>query len=331
LGGEATWPALLWPALAAGVVDLLVNTSIVAAPVAWLHRTSIREVLRRAIGPAPTQLSAVYLALWILGPLSAVAYLEAGLLGVAMVVAPAGLARLAFVQTLRVSEVSKDVEVKRQALATATDQAAEERRDERRMLAGELHDEVLPALFKVHLLGEVLRKDLEQGRLLDLEADVPELAAATDSAQVAIRRVMNDLRQSSLGRDGLVSTVKLLARSLEASSASRFTLALDPIVGADHLTQLVTYQVAREAMTNAAKYSNAASIDVRLTLEAECIRLVVGDAGVGFALDAVDDAEHLGLQLMRERVESIGGRLVLDSRIGIGTTVVASIPIRPEF
>ena len=91
------------------------------------------------------------------------------------------------------------------------------------------------------------------------------------------------------------------------------------------------YQVAREAMTNAARYANAGVIDVRLTSEAECIRLVVSDAGVGFALDSVDPAQHLGLQLMRERVESIGGRLFIDSRIGVGTTVVASIPRRPEL
>ena len=331
LGGEAAWPELLWPALAAGIVDLLVNTVIVLAPVAWLHQTSAVDVLRRTVGPAPAHVSAIYLALWLLAPLTAVAYLEAGLVGVAMVVAPAGLARLAFVQTLKVSEVTEDLEVKRQALATATDRAAQERRDERRMLAGELHDEVLPALFKVHLFGEVLRKDLQQGRLFDLEADVPELAAATDAAQAAIRRVMNDLRQSSLGRDGLVSTLKLLARSLESSSASRFVMDLVPAVNVDHLSQLVMYQVAREAMTNAARYANASVIDVRLTSEAECIRLVVSDAGVGFALDSVDPAQHLGLQLMRERVESIGGRLFIDSRIGVGTTVVASIPRRSEL
>jgi signal transduction histidine kinase len=330
LGGEAAWPDLLWPVLVAGTVDLLVNTAIVLAPVAWLHRTSVAEVLRRTVGPAPAHASAIYLALWLLAPLTAVAYLEAGLAGVAMVVAPAGVARLAFVQTLKVSEVAEDLQVKRQALATATDRAAQERRDERRMLAGELHDEVLPALFKVHLLGEVLRKDLQQGRLLDLEADVPELAAATDAAQAAIRRVMNDLRQSSLGRDGLVSTLKLLARSLESASASRFVMNLAPAVNVDHLSQLVIYQVAREAMTNAARYANVDSIDVRLTSEAECVRLVVSDSGVGFALDSVDLTEHLGLQLMRERVESIGGQLVIDSRIGVGTTIVASIPGRSQ-
>ena len=327
VGGEAEWPVLLGPSLVASVVDLVVNTALVAAPVAWLHQSSIKEVLRRAAGPAPSQFALVYVALWLLAPLTTIAYLSAGLPGVAMVVAPAAVARLAFVQTMRVKSVSDDLEANRQALVTATDQAAEERRDERRMLAGELHDEVLPALFKVHLMGEVLRKDLEQGRLFDLEADVPELAAATDAAQSAIRRVMNDLRQSSLGRDGLISTMKLLARSLEATSSSRFSMSLEPVPGSNHLTQLVLYQVAREAMTNAARYAQTNVVHVTLTAHDDCLRLVVADAGIGFSPDALDLTNHLGLQLMRERVESIGGQLIIDSRIGSGTTIVASIPI----
>jgi signal transduction histidine kinase len=327
LGGTDSWPSFLGPSLAAGLIDIVVNTAIVAAPVAWLHRSSVKEVVRRAVGPEPSQFAAIYAALWLLAPLSTLAYLEAGLVGVGLVVAPAVLARLAFVQTMRVSEASEDLQVKTQALATATGQAAEERRDERRMLAGELHDEVLPALFKVHLMSQVLKKDLEQGRLLDLEADMPELAAATDAAQRAIRRMMNDLRQSSLGRNGLVSTLKLLARSLEATSSSRFELQLEPILAIDHLSQLVLYQVAREAMTNAARYASAEIVTVRLTEGSGCVRLVVADRGVGFALDSIDLTEHLGLQLMRERIESIGGRLVIDSRLGVGTTIAASVPV----
>lgn len=326
LGGQSSWPDFLLPLMVAGVIDLATNTALVAPAVAGLHGSSIREVLHRAFGPAPAQFATVYLALWLLGPLTVVAYLEAGLAGVALVVAPAVAARLALVQTVRAAEVEEHLESKKQALATATDRASQERRDERRMLAGELHDEVLPALYKVHLMGQVLRKDLEQGRLLDLEADVPELASATEAAQVAIRRVMNDLRQSSLGRNGLVATLKLLARTLEASSNARFSMTLEPLVGVDHLSQLVLYQVAREAMTNAARYSHTTEIEVRLSFQDGDVRLVVSDHGVGFAVDAVESGEHFGLQLMRERVESVGGSLVIDSRIGAGTTIVASVP-----
>ena len=74
----------------------------------------------------------------------------------------------------------------------ATDSLANERRDERQVLAGELHDEVLP-LFKVHLMGQVLRQDLDSGRQI-----LPELLTATEMAQSAIRDVVRGLRGAKL-------------------------------------------------------------------------------------------------------------------------------------
>ena len=56
-------------------------------------------------------------------------------------------------------------------------------------------------------------------------------------------------------------------------------------------------------------------------------RLVVGDDGVGLYPALVDRVRHFGLQLVAERVESVGGRLVVDSRLGRDTTIVAAIPL----
>ncbi len=96
---------------------------------------------------------------------------------------------------------------------------ARERKDERLALAGELHDEVLPSLFKVHLMGQVLKQDLAAGRLLELDDDLPELLLATDAAQRAIRDLLGDLRRSPLGAAGLVPTVRMLVDQLAAAGA----------------------------------------------------------------------------------------------------------------
>ena len=56
------------------------------------------------------------------------------------------------------------------------------------------------------------------------------------------------------------------------------------------------------------------------------LRLVVSDDGVGFVPWTVDGHEHFGLQLISERVETGGGRVVVESRLGHGTTVAASLP-----
>ncbi len=105
------------------------------------------------------------------------------------------------------------------ALRGAAGEMARERKDERLALAGELHDEVLPSLFKVHLMGQVLKQDLAAGRLLELDDDLPELLLATDAAQRAIRDLLGDLRRSPLGAAGLVPTVRMLVDQLAAAGA----------------------------------------------------------------------------------------------------------------
>jgi signal transduction histidine kinase len=230
-----------------------------------------------------------------------------------------------FLQDKDLEEADARIESKDRALVEAAGHALDERRDERMAVAGELHDEVLPPLFKVHLMGQVLRQDLNSGRLLDLDEDIPELLAATEAAQDAIRCVVRDLRRSSLGPGGLNSTIELLAQQLESSGGPKFRLALAD-VGGSSVVQLIAYQVAREAMNNAARHAKATEISVDLDRSGEVIRLRIEDNGVGFIAEGVDREAHFGLQLLRERIESVGGTLYVDSELGHGTQVVALLP-----
>jgi two-component system NarL family sensor kinase len=221
------------------------------------------------------------------------------------------------------------LEDKNKALRDVESQMLTERRDERLVLAGELHDEVLPPLFKVHLMGQVLRQDLVAGRLLDLDDDLPELLSATEAAQEAIRDLVRDLRRSRLGPGGLTATVTLLASQLESAGSARIRLDLE-VVEASEISQLLVYQVAREAMSNAARHSKATAIEVRLWQEGGgLVRLVVRDDGVGFDPTSVDRDSHFGLQLIGERVEAARGTVIIDSRLGSGTVVSAVLP--PEM
>jgi signal transduction histidine kinase len=205
----------------------------------------------------------------------------------------------------------------------------EERRDERLVLAGDIHDEVLPPLFKVHLMGEVLRRDLESGRLLDLDDDLPQLLEATNTAQEAIRKVLKNLRASSIGPEGLNSTLQMLAKSVEGDTDAEIHVDLDDIRGSS-VNQLLIYQIAREALHNAVKHSQAARIQMTLAREGNMARLVVADNGRGFDPVMVDRGLHFGLQLLAERVDAAGGILHVTSDPGVGTTIVAVLPTDPS-
>ena len=323
----AAWPAIALWSLLALAADFAVNAAFVVPTIVLRGRSSPLTALRLLFGSAPADSTVLYVSMGLVAPLIAAIHLTAGGWGLLFCLVPLALARGGLVRAERLHEAKERVATKDEALRRTTESVGEERRDERIALAGELHDEVLPPLFKVHLMGQVLKEDLEAGRLLDLDSDLPELLAATAACQVAVRHVVDQLRRSSLGPEGLVGTIRLLAEHLQSSGAPPVDLFLEDLDGSDEAL-LVLYQVAREALTNAAKYSKAGRVTVRIWEEDHNGRLIVSDTGVGFETSNVDLRNHFGLQLMRERVESRGGELVVESRLGDGTTVAAKVPLR---
>jgi signal transduction histidine kinase len=325
-GSLDRWPDVLIWSLLALAADAACNIVLIVPAISLRDRVSPGVSIVRMFGPVPAESLPLYCSMALIAPLLAIAYSAGGASGLVVSIVPLALARATLAHAHQLHDAQARIESKNVALRRAIEQIAQERRDERLALAGELHDEVLPPIFKVHLMGQVLRQDLASGRLLDLDSDIPELLSATDSAQRAIREVVRDMRKSPIGPGGLGQTLEMLARQLESSSNVRFLLELASTGGTD-LAQLILYQVAREAMANAMKYSHEAEVRVTLSEESGFLRLVVSDDGAGFDIKAVDPTRHFGLTLMRERVAACGGRLTVLSRLGIGTNIVAEVPI----
>jgi signal transduction histidine kinase len=324
-GAILDWPTLLLPGLAALLLDAGINFIFVASAVAIEGRVRPRGVLLRMFGASPWHYLAGYLLLGLLALPFAAAVAVGGVWALLLFLAPLVLAREMFRQTQQVLYATERIRQKDAALRGAAGEVARERRDERLALAGELHDEVLPSLFKVHLMGQVLKQDLAAGRLLELDNDLPELLLATEAAQRAIRDLLGSLRRSSLGPAGLVPTLRMLVDQLAAAGSPPVTIEEEKFEGTP-LAQLLAYQVIREALHNAAKHARASQIAVRLWPDDTMVRVSVTDDGSGFDWARVDGNRHFGLQIMKERLEAVGGRMFVDSRLGVGTMVAASIP-----
>jgi signal transduction histidine kinase len=177
-------------------------------------------------------------------------------------------------------------------------------------------------------MGQVLKQDLTSGKLLSLDEDLPQLLKATDAASEAMRGLIRDLRVSPLGSGGLARTLRLLVNHLAALTSARFVLDLED-VGGSSVTQLLAYQIAREALTNAARHAEANVIRLRLSASEGYMRLLVQDDGRGFDPASVNRNQHFGLQLMRDRAELVEGLILVDSAPGRGTTVVARVLLEP--
>lgn len=321
------WPQVLPAALVALVADMLVNFTFVILGTHLLTGVDAWELLKNVYGGShPEVFIGGYACFGLVAVLMATIYATAGTAGLVAFAIPLLLARQMFLHWKHLGEAESVIARKEKALSLVASRIADERRDERLTLAAGIHDEVLPPLYKVHLMGQVVKQDFDSGRLLDLEADVPDLLQAVDSADSALRGLIHDLRNSRIGPTGLLETLRLVAQEAESASGVRIKMQVEPI-GGSALTHLFVYQLAREALTNAVKHARASLITVRLKQDDETIRLTVADDGCGFNLDRVDQATHFGLQIMRERAELAGGQIVVDSRPGEGTHVVARLPV----
>ncbi len=320
------WPWALLAALLAVATDCVVNYVLVAGIMSLHERLNTRITLSRLRVGSQTSFVSTYACLGLLSLLLAATYVEVGVSSLILFATPLVLARQALITSQRLDHAEQTVRVQRRELGQASSRVADERRDERLMVAAGLHDDVLPSLFRVHLLGQVLRQEMANGQLLALEDDLPALVRATSDASAVLRDQIRGLRNSPLGAHGLSATLRLLVRHLAVEATARIEERIDDL-SATPVVELLAYQIAREGLRNAMTHARASVICLSLRKEEDQFRLIVEDDGAGFNLNQVDESQHFGIALMRERVELAGGVLQIDTRPGRGTRLIARLPL----
>jgi two-component system, NarL family, sensor histidine kinase UhpB len=198
--------------------------------------------------------------------------------------------------------------------------------EERKRIARELHDDTAQALTSVLVRLRVLERSADDA---EMRAGLNELRDLTRTTLDGVRRMSVDLRPRALDDLGLKAALKTHIQDFSELSPIRATFAGDAVTPLPPDVELVLYRVAQEALANVAKHSRACRVQVRLTHDADTLRLLVEDDGRGFdARDANSSRESgLGLFGMEERLALIGGALRVDSTVGGGTRVLAEVPL----
>jgi len=204
-------------------------------------------------------------------------------------------------------------------LATHLQQVREE---ERSHLARELHDELgsLLTAAKLDITRIKARLPADSG---DLPARIEHLIETLNSGIALKRRIIEDLRPSSLSNLGLVPALEILTHEFAQRSGLNIVTNFEP-VKLDATIELTVYRVVQEALTNIARYAQAQNVEVNLLGYKDYVIVSVQDDGRGFDPRAVQSSSH-GLQGMRHRVEASGGQL--DINTGNGTKISATLPL----
>lgn len=203
--------------------------------------------------------------------------------------------------------------------------------EDRNRIAFELHDGMAQVLAYVNAKCQAALEHLRRGRTDALETQLLELAAGA-------RDLYGDVREGILALNTKLTAGRPFAESLREfvlAWRERYDVPVELTVGDGAepapAVQLQVLRIVQEALSNIRKHAGAEHVDVRLGSDGDgCLRLEVHDDGRGFDLTALPrkGSPRFGLLMMRERAESVGGRLEIDSAPGAGTRLGVEVPQR---
>ncbi|UCC90786.1 MAG: PAS domain S-box protein [Dehalococcoidia bacterium] len=200
--------------------------------------------------------------------------------------------------------------------------------EERKRIARELHDSTAQTLIALLHRLENLMSDKAEVPVREAKALWGIYERIRDVLR-EVRRFSRDLRPSILDDLGLLPALEWATGELKKENGVEATFK---VVGSERRfspeAELLIFRIVQEALRNIAKHAQASTAEVKVEFEKQKIRVTISDDGIGFQLpENFGDLVHLGklgLAGMQERVQLLGGNLKLKSKVGKGTTVVAT-------
>jgi signal transduction histidine kinase len=227
------------------------------------------------------------------------------------------------------SVLERDAIFERNAECERTIVAAGERRLAR--LGFDLHDGPLQEMValaeniryahsKIAPLVDASYRHQLAGCFEDLEAQLVALDGD-------IRQIAHSIRPTTAVERPLESALRAELDALSRASAIEVDFSVDgDLSGLTDSQRIVIFRVVQESLANVRKHSEAGHVSVRIETDERLIALTVADDGRGFDVTKAVPSSRLGLAGVSERVRLLGGDLEMESHVGQGTTIRASLP-----
>ncbi len=199
---------------------------------------------------------------------------------------------------------------------------------ERQRLSRQMHDGPAQALSNFILQTEIAM------RLFDIDAvqaraELNSLKASAMGTFQKVRNFIFELRPMMLDDLGLVPTVRRYADAFKEQMGLDINVTvtgnerrLEPYL------EVMLFRAIQELLGNAARHSQGTVVKVMLDMGEERVRVSVDDNGRGFDPEVVQQGASLGLKLIRERAEMLGGSFEMDSAVGKGARISFAVPAR---
>jgi signal transduction histidine kinase len=213
----------------------------------------------------------------------------------------------------QVERLAADLTASRRRIVAAGDEM-------RRRIERNLHDGVQQRLVTVSLMLRGVRDSIPDG-LPEIRDDLDRVADSLDDTLEELRDLAHGVHPAVLVEGGLGAALRGLAQR----SALPVRLHMHQAGRLPAETEATAYYVASEAFANAAKHASASAVDIKVEAAEGILTVQVSDDGVG----GVDASRGSGLTGIRDRVETVGGTLAVQSPPGSGTVLTARLPLDP--
>jgi PAS domain S-box-containing protein len=203
------------------------------------------------------------------------------------------------------------------------------REEDRARIAADIHDDVIQVISAASLRAQQLGLQLRDPVARQI---LGKLQETLNLSLDRLRQLLLDLRPPDLEGGRLAAALRAYLEEIRSDTGIAYKLDDGMTAQAPEVVALVIYRNIREALTNVRKHARARMVTVELLdIEEGCLVRVVDD-GVGYDPAEVETRPgHLGLVLIKERAELVGGWCRIESCPGTGTTVEFWVPLAESF
>lgn len=201
--------------------------------------------------------------------------------------------------------------------------------EERERLSRELHDDLSQLLGDVGARASAVSELLILNRTEDAKQELVQLRENASQAYASVRQYITGLRIHPWGDHRFVKAIGDFASYFAQQAGLHLTFEAPENPTAFKLAANVEIQAIRivqEALSNTVRHASASNVLVKIVLERHFLQITIQDDGLGFDPSNIAQYGHLGMQMMRERAESVGGKLTVSSAPGRGALVTVTVP-----
>lgn len=192
--------------------------------------------------------------------------------------------------------------------------------NERRRIASELHDGLGQQILVIKNRAELAQNQVNNPQ--ELSEQLTEIMNSAVSSIQDVRNISHALRPIHLEKFGLTDAISDLCSKLQQISKIEWSYHIDDVAQIIPKEKEINfYRVVQEAVNNILKHSEASEASVIVRVNRNMINTVIWDNGIGFRINDRKFAEGLGYLSMKERVETLGGTLLVESIPDEGTSL----------